>query len=68
MAAIFVCNPRRKSNVGVRAERVFAHQKRSGMRKVRTVGLQRAKARIMMDNLVFNISRCIFLVKSKAAG
>ena len=58
---------RRKSKVRVRVKRVFAQQKRSSMFKVLTDGLQRAKARIMMDNLVFNMSRFILFMKSKAA-
>ena len=48
-----------------RVEHVFGHQHTSmGGKIVRTIGLVRAKAKIGLMNLVYNISRLAFLERT----
>lgn len=59
---------RTRSKVRVRVEHVFAFQERSmGGKLVRTVGLARAKAKIGMMNLVYNMNRLIQFERGVAA-
>lgn len=56
------------SKVRARVEHVFGHQQNSmGGKIVRTVGLVRAKAKIGMTNLVYNMSRLVQLERMAAA-
>lgn len=56
---------RRRSKVRSRVEHVFGHQHTSmGGKIVRTIGLVRAKAKIGLMNLVYNISRLAFLERT----
>jgi transposase, IS5 family len=56
---------RTRSKVRSRVEHVFGHQHTSmGGKIVRTIGLVRAKAKIGLMNLVYNISRLTFLERT----
>src|SRR5215207_4123134 len=56
---------RRRSKVRSRVEHVFGHQHTSmGGKIVRTIGLVRAKAKIGLMNLGYNISRLAFLERT----
>src|SRR4051812_41997953 len=56
---------RTRSKVRSRVEHVFGHQHTSmGGKIVRTIGLVRAKAKIGLMNLVYNISRLAFLERT----
>jgi transposase, IS5 family len=56
---------RTRSRVRSRVEHVFGHQHTSmGGKIVRTIGLVRAKAKIGLMNLVYNISRLTFLERT----
>ena len=53
---------RKKSQVRVRVEHVFGAQETSaGSRLVRTIGIVRARAKIGLQNLVYNIRRLLTL-------
>lgn len=56
---------RKKSTVRARVEHVFAHQEAMGGKLVRTVGLQRARFKIGMMNLVFNLRRLAWLCDNR---
>jgi transposase, IS5 family len=59
---------RRKSKVRVRIEHVFAAQQNTlGGRIVRTIGVVRAKAKIGLQNLAYNIRRLVTLERLAAA-
>jgi len=59
---------RQKSKVRVRVEHVFGAQQNSlGGRIVRTIGIVRAKAKIGLQNLVYNIRRLVTLERLAAA-
>jgi transposase, IS5 family len=59
---------RTKSRIRVRVEHVFAAQENTpGGRLVRTIGVVRAKAKIGLANLVYNIRRLIILERMAAA-
>jgi transposase, IS5 family len=59
---------RRKSKVPVRVEHVFAAQQNTlGGRIVRTIGIVRAKAKIGLQNLAYNIRRLVTLERLAAA-
>jgi IS5 family transposase len=59
---------RAKSRIRVRVEHVFAAQENTpGGRLVRTIGMVRAKAKIGLANLVYNIRRLLTLVRMVAA-
>ena len=56
-----------KSKVRVRVEHVFAAQQNSlGGRIVRTIGIVRAKAKIGLQNLAYNIRRLVTLERLAA--
>ena len=52
---------RRKSRVRARVEHVFADQAAIGGRFVRTIGLERARLRIGLVNLAYNLRRWAWL-------
>jgi transposase, IS5 family len=59
---------RKKSRVRARVEHVFAAQQTSpGGRIVRTIGIVRARAKIGLQNLVYNIRRLVTLERMAAA-
>jgi len=59
---------RRKSKVRARVEHVFGAQQISpGGRIVRTIGIARAKAKIGLQNLAYNIRRLVTLERMAAA-
>jgi transposase, IS5 family len=59
---------RRKSRVRARIEHVFGAQQNSpGGRLVRTIGIARAKAKIGLQNLAYNIRRLVMLERMAAA-
>ena len=57
---------RMKSKVRARVEHVFGAQAAMGGHLVRTIGLQRAKVKIGMMNLVYNMMRLMQLIKHDA--
>ena len=58
---------RKKSQVRVRVEHVFGAQETSaGSRLVRTIGIVRARAKIGLQNLVYNIRRLVTLERMAA--
>jgi hypothetical protein len=57
-----------KSRVRARVEHVFAHQKAVMGLFIRTIGIERAKAKITLANLAFNIHRLIFHERRAAMG
>jgi len=59
---------RRKSRIRVRIEHVFgAQENAAGGRLVRTIGMVRAKLKIGLQNLAYNIRRLVFLERTAAA-
>ncbi len=54
---------RTKSKVRARVEHVFGAQAAMGAHLVRTIGLQRAKVKIGLMNLVYNMIRLVQLIK-----
>ena len=58
---------RKKSQVRARVEHVFGAQETSGWRVVRTIGIVRARAKIGLQNLVYNIRRLVTLERMAAA-
>jgi hypothetical protein len=57
-----------KSAVRARVEHVFAHQKNCYGLFIRTIGLARAQAKLMLANLVYNFDRLIFHERVAATG
>lgn len=56
---------KRRSSVRARVEHVFGHQKNSmGGTMVRTIGIARAKTKIGLKNLAYNMQRFVFLIRS----
>ncbi len=58
----------RKSKVRAAVEHVFAHQKGPMGLVVRTIGLARARVKIGLANLVFNMRRMVWLTRPLAAA
>ena len=58
----------RKSSIRARVEHVFAHQKNRYGLFVRTIGLARAEAKLILANIAFNMDRLVFHEKRKVAG
>ena len=52
-----------KSRTRARVEHIFGAQSAMGIHIVRTIGMARAKVKIGMMNLVYNMMRCIQLIK-----
>jgi IS5 family transposase len=60
---------RRRSSIRVRVEHVFGSQhNEQGGKLVRTIGLVRARAKIGLMNLVYNLRRLSYLVSSGGKG
>ena len=59
---------RKRSQVRARVEHVFADQTQHGGRLVRTIGIARAKVKVGMMNLVYNLRRWAFLERRLAVG
>jgi transposase, IS5 family len=59
---------RRKSKVRARVEHIFGAQQAMGGHFVRTIGLARAKVKIGLMNLVYNMRRLVQLLKCEAAA
>lgn len=57
-----------KSKVRARVEHVFAQQKDKMGLFVRTIGLNRAEAKITLGNLAYNMHRLIFHERRAAMG
>jgi IS5 family transposase len=57
---------RMKSKVRARVEHVFGAQAAMGGHAVRTIGLQRAKVKVGLMNLVYNMMRLLQLIKRDA--
>ncbi|MEM9147959.1 MAG: hypothetical protein AAGC57_17420 [Pseudomonadota bacterium] len=57
-----------RSAVRAGIEHVFAHQKGPMALCVRTIGIARAKAKIGLANLTYNIRRLIFLSRRNGHG
>ena len=57
---------RAKSKVRARVEHIFGAQSAMGGHFVRTIGLARAKVKIGMMNLVYNMVRLVQLIKIDA--
>ena len=56
---------KRRSSVRARVEHVFGHQQNSmGGTMVRTIGIARAKTKIGLKNLAYNMQRFVFLIRS----
>ena len=58
----------KKSAVRAKVEHVFAHQKSIMGLFVRTIGLTRAKTKIALVNLAYNMNRFIFHEKRASVG
>jgi IS5 family transposase len=56
-----------KSKVRPHVEHVFAEDKARMRLFIRTIGLDRAKVKIGMANLVYNFKRLVFLQRTAAA-
>jgi IS5 family transposase len=61
-------NNRVKSTVRARVEHVFGAQAQMGGHIVRTIGLERAKVKIGMMNLVYNMKRLVQLIRRDRIG
>jgi transposase, IS5 family len=59
---------RRKSKVRARVEHIFGAQQAMGGHLVRTIGLARAKVKIGLMNLVYNMRRLVQLLERDAAA
>lgn len=55
-----------KSTIRARVEHIFGAQAQMGSHIVRTIGLERAKVKIGMMNLVDNMKRLVQLIKRDA--
>jgi IS5 family transposase len=58
----------KKSSIRARIEHVFAHQKNRFGLFIRTIGLARAEAKLMLANLAYNFDRLIFHERRNAMG
>ncbi len=58
----------KKSSIRARVEHVFAHQKNRYGLFIRTIGLARAEAKLMLANLAYNFDRLIFHERRNATG
>ncbi|MEQ1956489.1 IS5 family transposase [Mesorhizobium sp. CN2-181] len=57
-----------KSSVRAAVEHVFAHQKNRFGLFIRTIGIARAEAKMLLANIAYNFDRLIFHERAKAAG
>ena len=59
---------RKRSSIRAPVEHIFAFQKNSlGGKFIRTIGILRARAKIGLMNLAYNMKRYVYLTKSKPA-
>ena len=58
----------KKSSVRARIEHVFAHQKKCFGLFIRTIGIERAEAKLTLANLAYNFDRLIFHERRGAMG
>ncbi|MEJ8475081.1 transposase [Roseibium algae] len=58
----------KKSSIRARVEHVFAHQKNCYGLFIRTIGLDRAEAKLTLANLAYNFDRLIFHERKNALG
>ena len=58
----------KKSSVRAHVEHVFAHQKNRYGLFIRTIGLARAKAKLTLVNIAYNMDRLVFHERRAAAG
>lgn len=59
-------NNRDKSKIRARVEHIFGAQNQMGGHFVRTIGIARAKTKVGMMNLVYNMTRLVQLLKREA--
>jgi IS5 family transposase len=52
---------RRRSKIRARVEHVFASQAAMGGQRVRTIGLDRDRVKIALNNIVYNLRRWTYL-------
>lgn len=52
---------RRRSKIRARVEHVFASQATMGGQRVRTIGLARARVKIALNNMLYNLKRFAYL-------
>ncbi|MBB3992213.1 hypothetical protein GGR19_003662 [Croceicoccus naphthovorans] len=57
-----------KSKIRARVEHVFAQQKAKMGLFIRTIGINRAEAKITLANLAYNMNRLIFHERRAAMG
>ncbi|ESQ80286.1 transposase [Asticcacaulis sp. AC466] len=57
-----------KSSIRAHVEHVFAHQKNKFGLFIRTIGLKRAEAKMILANLAYNFDRLIFHERSRAVA
>lgn len=57
-----------KSSIRAVVEHVFAHQKNRFGLFIRTIGIARAEAKLILANLAYNFDRLIFHERARAAG
>jgi IS5 family transposase len=58
---------RKRSKVRARVEHVFGAQQAMGGKLVRTIGLARARTKIALTNIVYNMRRLVWLVEHEPA-
>lgn len=58
----------KKSEVRARVEHVFAHQKNRFGLFIRTIGLKRAEAKLILANIAYNMDRLVFHERRAAMG
>lgn len=58
----------RKSSVRAKVEHVFGHQKNRFGLFIRTIGLARAQAKLILANIAYNFDRLIFHERRRAMG
>ena len=58
----------KKSSIRARVEHVFAHQKMRFGLFIRTIGLARAEAKLMLANIAYNFDRLVFHEQRTAAA
>ena len=58
----------KKSSIRARVEHVFGHQKNRFGLFIRTIGLARVEAKLILANLAYNFDRLIFRERRRATG
>ncbi len=57
-----------KSSIRAHVEHVFAHQKNRFGLFIRTIGIARAEAKLILANIAYNFDRLIFHERAQAMG